>query len=130
MTQSRKTFLLTALAAAALPAAKTFATETLEKPTSDMFQTLMDATMANDYDKFLSVCDDKMKAALSKQNLEGVSAQFTPRAKDGYDADYFGELNQRKYAVHLWRLRFKSGGDDVLATMSVKDGRVGGFFLR
>ena len=40
----------------------------------------MDATVANDYDGFVSVCDDTMKAALTKQNLEGVSKPRSPPA--------------------------------------------------
>jgi hypothetical protein len=95
-----------------------------------IFSTLMAATIANDYDGFVAVCDDKMKAALTKQMLEGVSAQLKPRADQGYAADYLGELNQEGHAVHLWRLRFKDGGDDVLATLSVKDGKAGGFYIR
>lgn len=94
-----------------------------------IFKSLMTATVSNDYDGFTSVCDDRMKAALTKANLEGVSGQVAPRAKDGYDSDYLGELNQRGYKVQLWRLRFKSGGDDMLATVSVKDGKAGGFYL-
>ena len=97
--------------------------------TQGIFKTIMSATVSNDYDGFVSVCDDTMKAALSKTQLEAVSKQIAPRAKDGYDADYLGELNQKGFAVHLWRLRFKSGGDDVLVTLSVKDGKAGGFYL-
>ena len=86
--------------------------------------------MSNDYDGFVSVCDNTMKAAITKTQLEAVSKQIAPRAKDGYDADYLGELNQHGFAVNLWRLRFKSGGDDVLVTLSVKDGKAGGFYLK
>ncbi len=100
-----------------------------DQPTQGIFKTIMTATAANDYDGFVSVCDNTMKAAITKTQLEAVSKQIAPRAKDGYDADYLGELNQRGFVVHLWRLRFKAGGDDVLATLSVKDGKAGGFFL-
>ena len=109
MIQPRRTFLLSALAAVVLPVTKIFAAENPDKPTDDLFQTLMNATVANDHDRFLSVCDDTMKAALTKPKLESVSTQIAPRAKDGYDAAYLGELSQRGFAVHLWRLRFKYG---------------------
>ena len=130
MSPSRRTFLQTVIAVFALPATALFAQGNPEKQTQGIFHTLMDATAANNYDAFVSVCDDTMKAALAKTQLEAVSKQFAPRAKDGYDADYLGELNQRGFAVHLWRLRFKSGGDDVLATLSIKDGKAGGFYLK
>jgi hypothetical protein len=62
--------------------------------------------------------------------LRRVSEELAPRAKQGYDARYFGELNRKGYQVHVWRLVFKDGGDDVLATLSVKDGKAGNFLLQ
>jgi hypothetical protein len=38
-------------------------------------------------------------------------------------------LNQQGYTVYLWKLEFKDGKDDVLVTMAVRDGKVGGFWL-
>jgi hypothetical protein len=100
-----------------------------DQTTQVIFKNLMAATVSNNYDGFVAECDATMKAALTKPMLEGVSKQIEPRAKQGYDAQYLGELNQHGYKVHLWRLSFKDGGDDVLATLSVKDGKAGGFFL-
>jgi hypothetical protein len=101
-----------------------------DQATQAIFKNLMAATVSNDYDGFIAQCDAVMKAALTKPKLEGVSKQIEPRAKLGYDAQYLGELNQHGYKVHLWRLRFKDSGDDALATLSVKDGKAGGFLLR
>jgi len=101
-----------------------------DEATETIFKNLMAATVADDYDAFVAECDSAIKAALTKQMLNGVSQQIAPRVKQGYDAEYLGELNQNGYRVHLWRLRFKDGGDDVLATLSVKDGKAGGFYLR
>ena len=100
-----------------------------DQPTQTLFKNLMAATVSNNYDGFISECDGAMKPALTKPMLEGVSKQIEPRAKQGYNAQYLGELNQRGYKVHLWRLSFKDAGDDVLATLSVKDGKAGGFYL-
>ena len=99
------------------------------KPIQDIFKNLMAATVSNNYDGFVAECDDTMKAAIPAPKLASVSQQIAPRAQDGYDSDYLGELSQHGFAVHLWRLRFKSGGDDILATVSIKDGKVGGFYL-
>ena len=96
--------------------------------TQAVFKNLMMATIANDHAKFIADCDDSMKA-ITPEKLEGVSKQLEPRSKGGYDSNYLGELKQRGYAVHVWRLRFKDGGDDILATLSMKDGKVGGFYL-
>lgn len=101
-----------------------------DQTAQDIFKALLSATISNDYDGFVAVCDAPMKAALTKTTLESVSKQIEPRAKGGYDSEFLGELNQRGYAVHLWRLRFKDGKDDVLATLSLRDGKAGGFLLR
>ena len=101
-----------------------------DQTTQTIFKNLMAATVSNNYDGFIAECDAVMKAALTKPMLEGVSKQLEPRARQGYDAQYLGELNQHGYKVNLWRLRFKDGGDDALATLSVKDGKAGGFLLR
>ena len=100
-----------------------------DQTTQTIFKNLMAATVSNSYDGFIAECDAAMKAALTKPMLEGVSKQIEPRAKQGYNAEYLGGLNQHSYKVHLWRLSFKDGGDDVLATLSVKDGKAGGFYL-
>lgn len=100
-----------------------------DQTTQTLFKNLMAATVSNSYEGFIAECDAAMKAALTKPMLEGVSKQIEPRAKQGYDSQYLGEMTQRAYKVHLWRLRFKDGGDDVLATLSVKDGKAGGFYL-
>ncbi len=94
-----------------------------------IFKNLMAATVANNYDSFIAECDAVMKATLTKPMMDGVSKQIEPRVKQGYDALYLGELNQRGFKVHLWRLSFKDAGDDVLVTLSVKDGKAGGFYL-
>ncbi|MEH2102821.1 MAG: hypothetical protein V7K76_24360 [Nostoc sp.] len=40
-----------------------------------------------------------------------------------------GNLKQQGYQVYLWKLTFLDGGDDVLARLSLKDGKIGGFWL-
>ena len=100
-----------------------------DQTTQTLFKNLMAATVSNNYDGFIAECDAAMKAALTKPMVESVSKQVEPRAKQGYDAQYLGELNQRGYKVHLWRLSFKDAGDDILATLNVKDGKAGGFYL-
>ncbi|HEY1769631.1 MAG TPA: hypothetical protein VGG02_05195 [Chthoniobacterales bacterium] len=86
--------------------------------------------MSNNYDAFMAESDGTLKGNLSKRMLERVSKELEPRARQGYDAQYLGELNRKGYQVHLWRLKFKDGGDDALATLSVKDGKAGNFLLQ
>jgi hypothetical protein len=41
-----------------------------------------------------------------------------------------GDVKQNGDHVTLWKLTFKDGSDDALVTLSAKDGKVGGFFIR
>ena len=96
-----------------------------------MYQTVLTATIGNDYDSFMSVCDARMKAALTKPVLKGAGDQLDPRMKKGeYESVYLGPYTQHGYRVHLWKIVFPGDGDDVLAMLSVKDGKCGGFFLK
>ncbi|HEY4300163.1 MAG TPA: hypothetical protein VGM73_04780 [Candidatus Didemnitutus sp.] len=101
-----------------------------DKSTQVIFKTLMAATVSNNYDGFIAECDSSLQAAITKRMLQRVSKELEPRARQGYEAEYLGELNQNGYQVHLWRLRFKDGGDDALATLGVKDGKAGKFLLQ
>ena len=115
-------------AAAVLPTVSAYAEP--DQATQVIFKNLMAATVSNNYDGFIADCDATMKAALSKRMLARVSSELAPRAKQGYETHYLGELNQHGYKVHLWRLIFKDGGDDALATLGVKDGKAEKFLLQ
>jgi hypothetical protein len=72
----------------------------------------------------------EVKAGLTKQMLEGVSAMMAPRMKKGYGVTYLGELKQQGCRVYLWKLTYKDGGDDTLARLTLKEGKVAGFLLQ
>ncbi len=91
---------------------------------------LLDAVAACDYDSFVADGNAAFKAGLTKQMLEGVCAQLSPRMKKGYDSTYLGRLKQQGCQVYLWKLVFKDGGDDTLAKLVLKDGKVAGFWLQ
>ena len=91
---------------------------------------LLKAVDAIDYDRFVADGTAEVKAALTKQMLEGVSAQMAPRMKKGYGATYLGELKQSGCRVYLWKLTYKDSGDDTLVRLSLKDGKVAGFLLQ
>ena len=90
---------------------------------------MITAIVADDYASFV---DDGNAAfrGLSKDQFEAVVSQLSSKLKNGYDIAYLGDLNQQGYQVTLWRIRFKSGGDDLIATLSMKDGKVGGFWIK
>ncbi len=101
-----------------------------DQATQAIFKNLMAATVSNNYDGFMAESDATLKGNLKKSMLQRVSKELEPRAKQGYEAQYLGELNRKGYKAHLWRLKFKDGGDDGLATLSVKDGKAGNFLLQ
>ena len=90
---------------------------------------MITAIVADDYASFV---DDGNSAfqGLKKDQFEAVVSQLSSKLKNGYDIAYLGDLNQQGYQVTLWRIRFKSGGDDLIATLSMKDGKVGGFWIK
>ena len=114
------------LALLTTPARASGATET-DRATLDK---LLKAVEANDYDAFVAEGSDLFKAGMTKQMLEGVSNQLAPRMKKGYDCSYLGDLMQQGFHVLLWKLIFKDGGDDTLAKLALKDGKVAGFWLQ
>ncbi len=101
-----------------------------KKDTAGVLMKLLDAVEAGDYDSFVADGDAAFKAGITKQMLEGVSAQLAPRMKKGYERTYLGQLKQQGCKVYLWKLMFKDGGDDTLAKLVLKDGKVAGFWLQ
>jgi hypothetical protein len=95
-----------------------------------MVKKLLAAVKANDYDAFVAQGNATVKAGLTKQMLEGVSAQLASRMEKGYDSLYFGALKQQECEVYLWKLTYKDGGDDTLVKLVLKDGKVAGFWLQ
>lgn len=63
--------------------------------------------MSNNYDAFVAECDTIIKASLTKPMLESVSKLIEPRVRQGYDAQYLGEMKKEGYRVYLWSLHFK-----------------------
>ena len=102
----------------------------IPEPERAVLDKLLKATEANDYNSFVADGDAGFKAGITTQVLERVSAQLSPRMKQGYQCSYLGELRQRGCRVLLWKLVYKVGGDDVLAKLVLRDGKVAGFWLQ
>ncbi len=95
-----------------------------------LFKKLLAAQVAKDYDAFVADGTTTLKAALSKTQFEASSDLMIPKLAAGYEITPLGELNQRGCEVYLYRLRFRNGGDDILGTLSLKDGKVAGILFR
>ena len=102
----------------------------VQKQERGILNNLLSATEQNDYEAFLKDASTQVKAGLTKQMLEGVSAQVAPHMKKGYEVAYLGSLSQQGCEVHLWKLTYRDGHDDTLAKLVIKDEKVAGFWLQ
>jgi len=90
---------------------------------------MLAAVQAKSLRDFVAAGDASLKAGMTQRMLDGMSVELAPRLNQGYTATFLGTLNQEGYTVYLWKLAFKDGKDDLLLTMAVKDGKVGGLIL-
>jgi hypothetical protein len=101
----------------------------LEESVQKTFASLINAIAQNNYTQFISQGDAAFKQGITKQKFTQVHRQFAPRFVKGYSAVFLTKLNQQGYQVYLWKLTFKDGGDDILARLVLKDGKIGGFWF-
>lgn len=118
----------------ALLAALAFATTTQAASTGatadePVVHQLLDAMARNDYQGFVAQGTPEF-AALEPQQFSQVATALSPRLKQGYTVQYLANLRQQGLDISVWKVSFKDQGDELLATLNVRDGKVGGFFLR
>ncbi len=94
------------------------------------FKKLLEAQASKNYSDFVADATDTLKAALSQTQFAAAADILGKRFKDGYDTKSLGELNQRGCQVFLYKLQCKDGGDDILATMVLKDDKVAGILFK
>lgn len=93
-----------------------------------VFARLIKAIEVSDHAAFIADGEPVFRQ-MTKERFAAVVAQLGPRFQAGHEIAYLGELRQRGYHVTLWKLSFKDGTDDALASLSTKEGKVGGFFI-
>ena len=108
-----------------------YASSAMEAPKEDraFSEKIIFAILKADYNSFISDGDAAFRK-LKKEQFDSVATQLAPRFKAGYEITYLGDLQQHGFHVTLWKLSFKDGKDDALATLSVKEGKVGGFWIK
>ena len=99
-------------------------------PPEYLLKMLLAAVEINYYDKFISEGDKAFQKGITRDALTSVYNQLGPRLKKGYHFTYLVSMKQGGYEVHLWKLEFKDGGDDILAKLAWKDHKVSGFWLQ
>jgi hypothetical protein len=120
---------LAVLSAAVLVPGTTRAQAPADPPEAVM-KKMMEALRSKSHDAFLGDCDETMRAALSKEQFEGVASMMAPSLQPGYKTTYLGKLRQKGHDVHLWRLTPATVKDETLIRLSIKDKKVSGFFLQ
>ena len=92
---------------------------------------LLEATQNNDLKKFESVCDEAMTTAMTEEKLAQVSGQMSAVMKGGFMKEYMGVLDRGTVKTYYWKIDFqKEGVPDMLAELSIKNGKAAGFFIR
>lgn len=91
---------------------------------------MLAATESRSRDAFVAEGDASFQADITPAKFNEFSAQFAPRLKQGYTTTFETQSQQEGYAVYVWKLKFKDGGDDWHISIAVKDGMVGGFALQ
>ena len=89
---------------------------------------LLGAIQNSDYDAFV-VDGTEAFHGITKPQFDSVASALAPKLKTA-QVTFLGELAQHGYRVTLWKLSFTDGSDDALATLSVKDGKVGGYWIK
>ncbi|HZZ79949.1 MAG TPA: hypothetical protein VFE62_15625 [Gemmataceae bacterium] len=95
-----------------------------------IFDKMVDALKTGDKDAFTANASDQVKKGVTDEVMAGLTKEIGARLKKGYEATYLCQLKQADHQVHLWKVTFKDGGDDVVFRLALKDGKVGGFFLQ
>lgn len=91
------------------------------------FKKMLTATESGSRSAFIADGDASLQADITPQMFSAFSAQFAPRLKRGYTSTFVTQLRQEGYSVYVWKIEFKDGGDDLLFTLAIKGGKVGGF---
>lgn len=94
------------------------------------FDKMSKAITEKNYEAFLADADDPFRATVTQEIFDQASDDISGKLGGGYSATFLGELNKSGYKVYYWKLVPKNGGDDYLATLSVQDGKVGGFSVQ
>ena len=93
-------------------------------------KSMIAAIQANSLPNFVAPGDEAFQAGMTREMLSSINQSLASRLTQGYTSTFLTRLNQQGFGVYVWKLAFKDGNDDVLVFMAVKEGKVGGFWLR
>lgn len=100
------------------------------QPAEGTMKSMISAIRANSLPDFVAPGDEPFQAGMTREMLSSINQSLASRLTQGYTSTFLTRLNQQGFGVYVWKLAFKDGNDDVLVFMAVKEGKVGGFWLR
>ena len=100
-----------------------------DKPVQDAVLALLAAVEGDDFANYLRVGDDEFQADMTKEKFGRLMDLMAKRLEKGYVVVYFGELQKAPYTIHMWKLSFKDEGRELLGEISIRDGKVAGFYI-
>lgn len=100
-----------------------------EAADEQLVHSLLDTMARDDYDGFMSHVAPGF-GQIAARDFRAIAAQIGPRLAGGYELEYFGMLHQLGVDISVWKISFSDSNGDVLATMNVQDGKVGGFYMQ
>ena len=104
--------------------------ESTTKP-QDRVDALLKAIANNDSTAFTADATPAMKKAITPEAFDNLHATLGKRLGSKHTVTYLGDLNEKGYHVHLWKLTIDDGGDDVLVHAVLSDDNaLAGFFLQ
>lgn len=94
-----------------------------------MVVNMLETMVERNYQRFVEYGTPAFRA-LTEEQFNDVAAQVGPDLEQGYGIEYFGMLRQQGLDISVWKITFANNNDDMLATLNMQDGKVGGFYLR
>jgi len=98
--------------------------------TEEIVNTLLTAIAEKNYNALIVNAAPALKSRITRETFTRVSNQLSPRLKKGYNLQYLGSLKQQGVEVHLWKIIYQDGGDDVLARLVIQENKVAGFWFQ
>jgi hypothetical protein len=92
--------------------------------------TLLTAIATSNYDTLIANAAPALKSRITRETFTQVSTQLSPRLKKGYTLQYLGNLKQQGVEVHLWKIIYQDGGDEMLARLVIQENKVAGFWFQ
>ena len=90
---------------------------------------LLEAIETGNRAQFSRDGDEQFKRNATQEIIDKAKEAHAARLKQGHKAIYLAEMKQQGCRVHVWKLTFTDGGDDLLIRVAFEDGKVHAFLV-